>query len=508
MLYSKIDGRTGYFCTWLLILLAAVISSKAAESGQPVVKTYRLDVGIYPDTRTDYAGFLKILQGVRPDFNKKDSVKAYPHIRGHARMRVKRNGYAGDTLYFYLHGELRAHRIWSGEDEITFRQERVFYPYSYSMTANRIAVKVPGKQPEYLIDLHYGGMLNPSYEASPSDYMRIDTEGAYLRAYGYSLWFPLTLESGSDPGTVDFERVRITTPSGFRAVFTGSRLSETERGNLRISTWRALDVNLFDAGLNVRRYQVTEDRGIHLFHLGDSESQNAGRDILAFVNRLRDFFTENYREMAPGGQLHIAQLPNFASGIGNGNAIGLTSGQWHRFSTADDDTAMERLVAHELVHFFVQPEIGLASPMAALFLEGFPSYFHLPALAEIIGEEWYRGYMRTVEKSYLTKKKTGKTRRGRSLPEEKPILSLTFGDIGEYKDTFVLNDRVGLFLDYLRRHMGVDDFRIFTRRVCHSRNLTPETFQALILEFLPDREAALHCWLYTSEYPEHFHTGY
>ena len=202
--------------------------------------------------------------------------------------------------------------------------------------------------------------------------------------------------------------------------------------------------------------------------------------------------------------MHIAELPNFASGISSGNMVGITSGQWHRFSLTDRDMEMELLVSHELVHPFVRPEISMKSPLAALFVEGFPSYFHLHALAEISGEVWYQDYITWVEKSYLKKKKNGKSRRGNKLPEEKPILSVTFGEIGEYKDTFILNDRVRLFLNYLRDGMGKERFKKFTRKISMSRNLTPDNFKELMLGFLPEAEEDLHVWLETNEYPERF----
>lgn len=490
---------------WVLwFFLLTGIPVLGSVSG-PRVISYKLDVGFYPEARMDYAGLIGVLYGQRPNWNKEDSVKNYPHMKGTAVMEVDLGNAPVDTLDFFIQGELRAHWVTCDGKMLDFGQQSECYAFSYSLVATRVTVKLDGLSGRHRFEMAYGGLFNPSCAGSPSSYMRIDTEGAYLRAYGYSLWFPFLLKSGDDTHAVDFPSVKIRTSPKFTPVFTGERVNEKMTGGEKVSFWRATGVNLFDAGVNVRPYRVTDNRGIFLYHLDNPRSAEASRDIGAFVNKLLAFYSDHYKKIKSASQLHIAELPNFASGISNGNMVGITSGQWRRFSLADSDMEMELLVSHELVHPFVQPEISMRSPLAALFIEGFPSYFHLHALGEIVGEEWYRHYMSRVEESYIRKKKTGKSRRGGNLPEEKPILSITFNEIGRYKDTFILNDRVRLFLNYLRKKSGKDMFRKFTRELCVSEHLNPGDFVKMIVRFLPDSEKDVKIWLETNDYPDHLH---
>ena len=121
----------------------------------------------------------------------------------------------------------------------------------------------------------------------------------------------------------------------------------------------------------------------------------------------------------------------------------------------------------------------------------------------MFGEAWYQKYLQRVEKNYLKRRETGQTSWGTALPEEKPILEITYEKIGEYKDTFILNDRVPLFLNDLRRRAGPNDFRALTRELMRTADLTPDGFMDLIERFIPGCREDLRLWLETSDYPEH-----
>jgi hypothetical protein len=353
------------------------------------------------------------------------------------------------------------------------------------------------------LTITYGGMFNPNYAGSPSNYMRIDAEGAYLRGYGYSLWFPVFLNARENASEADFE-VKIITPRPFVGVFTGQRLGESIERDRRVSHWKARQLNLMDVQLTIRPFIVREQNGIYLYHLDNPKSKAVVGDLFNFIGRLKTIYGKNYREIKTTPQIHIAELPNFASGISAENMIGITSGQWQAFSMGNKDDGLKELVSHELVHAFVQVPTQRQDPIAALVVEGFPSYFHLPALAEILGEKWYQRRMASIEEAYLRKKETKKTRRGDPLPPEKPLLSLTFDDVGTYKDTFVLNDRALLFLNYARQLLGKERFREFTREMCGLSGLTVPLFKGLLTKYLPGHEEDMRIWLETNDFPERF----
>jgi len=459
------------------------------ETRKPVIKSYQLDVSIFPDAQMDYAGLIEVLSGQRPGWNKEDSVKNYPHMKGKAVVAMDFGPSAIDSLTFYLHGELGVHGIKLDEFPLKFSQNTVFYPSNYSMVANQVTVK----------------FFSPSYASSPSNYMRIDSQGAYLRSYGYSLWFPVFVEARSDTPVVDFTEVKINTPESFRGVFTGKRIKEYADGNLRTSLWRCEQTDIRNVQVAVRPYQINRQGGSYLYYLDSDKSRAACQDIHAFVSRLAEYYSDHYKNAHKGPQLHVAELPNFASGISSGNMIGMTSAQWQNFSLGDKDVSLKLLLAHELVHDYVQVQVSVNNPLAALVVEGFPSYFHLPALGEILGEKFYQKYMEKVEKSYLERKKTKKTSWGSPLPQEKSILSLTWTDIGTYKDTFILNDRVRLFLNHIRTKSGKKRFKQFTQELCNSPHLDLPAFYRLLEKFIPGSTQDMDIWLKTNQYPPRFY---
>ncbi len=486
-----------------LVLSCPPVAGARGESTHPQLSSYDLEVGFFPEARMDFAGLIEVLKGERPSWNKEDSIKNYPHMRGKAVMEVDLGELACSSLDFYLHGELRVHEVTLGSKKLQFSQEPVFYRRSYSGIANKIAVQLKGLKGVHRFVFVYGGVFNPSVARFASNYMRIDGEGAYLRGRD-SMWFPVLLTSDDDSHPVDFKRVRVETDRKFRAVFTGRRLSETVMGGKRVSQWRAEQIGFGEAQMTVRPFRVAESKGIFLYHLDHPASMKAAEDIRKFVEQLLAYFADHFKQADTTSQTHVAELPNFASGISSGNMIGFTSGQWRRFSSTDGDTYMEELVSHELVHSFVSPKVGQNSQLAALFVEGFPSYFHLHILAEMVGEAWYQEYMQRIENSYLEKRETGKTHRGRLLPPEKPILSISFDEIGTYKDKSVLSDRVRLFLNYLRTKMGKQTFKQFTRQVCTSTHLTPRDFSDVIGVYLPGSGDDTRIWLETNDFPKRF----
>jgi hypothetical protein len=487
------------------IWLVSPVTGFSASSNPPEVESYDIEIELVPDARLDYAGFIGVLYGNRPDWNKLDSMNRYPYMKARALVTLDLGENPHDSLVFYIHSELRTHYVRLGGTDLDFTQETAYYPSSYSGVATKVRIDLKGLSGQRKLLIAYGGMFNPNYSRSPSNYMRIDTEGAYLRGYGYSLWFPVFLEASKTPYVTDFENVKIITPRPFVGVFTGQRLEESTDDGQRISDWKAINTAVTDVQLSIRPYIVQEKDAIYLYYLANEKSEASAGDILQFVSRLKDLYSSQFKEIKTTPQLHIAELPNFASGISSGNMIGMTSGQWQDFSLEGEEDNLKLLVAHELVHTYVHVPTQRQDPISALAVEGFPSYFHLPVLAEIMGESWYRKYMQMVEESYLRKKETHMTARGDALPVEKPILSLTYDDIGTYKDTFILNDRVRLFLNFIRDELGKDAFKKFTRELCHMPRLTVPLFKQIISQYLPGRDQDISIWLETDEYPERFH---
>jgi len=421
---------------------------------------------------------------------------AHGRMSAVAEVRFDPASVTGNTVAFYLHGELRVDSIKVAGNRITAVQKLVYHEDDYSRVANRIEVDVGDLDLSDGLLVGYSGYFNPSVVAAISNYMRIDGDGVFLRSLGYSIWFPVFIDSWRDSYEVSFPSVTLRTPPEFRAVFAGDRVRELEEDGNRVSVWSAQKLELFDAQCTARRFDVLIDGGFQLYHLRDPVAREMAGGILAFASRLESFYQAHYGRDVSASHFHILQMPNYGD-IASGNVIGISDAVWNQFEA----TAWQgRTVAHELVHPFVSPP--RSNELAAFVIEGFPSYFHLPGLAEILGEQWYGDFLDRVERGYIDKRETGRSRRGATLPPEKPIVEIGHGEIGVYKDLFVLNDRVRLFFDYLRRQMGNERFLRFSSDLLNRELLDFDVLVAVVEAHLPDSGDDVRRWLKTTEFPD------
>ena len=124
---------------------------------------------------------------------------------------------------------------------------------------------------------------------------------------------------------------------------------------------------------------------------------------------------------------------------------------------------------------------------------------HLPDL-----EFNLKAYMKQIEKRYISKKKSGKDKRGNMLPIEKPILKIAYEEIGQYKDRFILPDRVSLFLYRLWNKMGDKKYDDFLKELFQYSEISYDKFEKLTLKYLPRFKNELFLWLNTNDYPLSF----
>jgi hypothetical protein len=401
----------------------------------------------------------------------------------------------------YLHGELSVDSATIAGRRISIDQKPVFYDFEYSLIATEAVLQLEGAPCDSTLTIFYSGYFHPSNARSPSDYMRIDHDGVFLRSYGYSLWFPVFLPSGSNEPTVTFSKVTIRTPSEFRSVFVGRLTGDYEKDGQRVTEWTAENVPLTGAQCTAQRYVVASDGDCSVYHYSDSASSVAAARILRFTTQLNALYAKRYRKGTAGTRFYVIEMPQYGD-ISSGNVTGLVASTWKLFQ---DDPNAKRALAHELVHPYTAVPVDRSDPLYCLAREGFPSYFHLPILAEVLGDEVYDRFIAWMEKLYLEKRQTGKTRWGASLPPEKPLLQIKADEMSIYKDEFVLDDRALLFLNYLYRNMGRKRFFTFTSDFFNREKLTAESFRQTVLKYLPASANDVDVWLSTTEYPERLH---
>lgn len=452
------------------LLLSGFIAAVAQAKQMPKVATYTIDVAYENEE---------------------------PGIVATADISFAEDSMSPSTLIFYLHGELRVDQVAMDGVPAEVTGDVVFYQADYSNVARRFRIEMSGRELPKVLTIRYHGKINPSVVAAPSNYMRVDGDGVFLRSFLYSVWFPVFLEADHDSYPVDAD-VTVRTPGAFMAVVTGERLSDLVEGESRISRWKIVQEDLFNIQLTARPFEHIEEDGLHLYFLPDAAAHAFADKILSFSAQLAKSYQTNYADRGEGEQLHVVQMPRFGD-ISSGNMVGISDRVWLDF---DPVSYSGRTLAHELVHPYVQIPLPRSSRLYALVIEGFPSYFHLPAMAEIIGDDFYQQTMEKSEDAYLKNRQTGLDRRGNRLPAEKPILALTAEDIGIYKDRFVLNDRVLLFCNWLRSQMGVDQFGRFTKDLFSRSSLDYDGLVSTVQTYLPESTDELNVWLRTTDFPD------
>lgn len=456
-----------------LLIALLFLTSTLSASPFPKVARYDLDISFIPNKGT-------MTGDVGVYFDKKEAID--------------------NRVTFYLHGELRVDSILQAGRAITFDESQVFYSRDYSLIADKVEVQLDSLSPRDSLRIFYGGYFSPSKARSPSDYMRIDSSGVLLRSWGYSVWFPVFLEADASSYLTTFKPVILRIPSQYQIVFCGKYLIDTTERGMRISPWAAENVDLFSAQCSAQKWKIVRKGGLYAFHYPDDLSTKQAYKVLAFADKLLASFRANYNSKAVAGEQFILELPPYGD-ISSGNITGLQIGTWQAI---DDDIYARMGLAHELVHPFVNANVPKSDSLYALAIEGFPSYFHLPALGAIWGRDWYNNLMAWQEQQYLDKKRTGTDNRGRVLPPEKPLFSITADEVGRYKDVSVLDDRALLFLHYLRVKMGDKSFSNFCKQLFSGGATTADSFERLCAKYLPFQKEEIRQWLYTSEFPDKF----
>lgn len=403
-----------------------------------------------------------------------------------------------DSLVFWLHGELRTDSVMIDGKVAAIAREKEFYSRDYCNVATRTVIRGVPSGESFSLKIWYSGFFNPSRVRSLSDYMRINVnEGVFLRSYGYSLWFPVFIDDSGSRSVCDFRSVTVDLPENFRSVVTGDLVREYIDNGRSVSVWHPGVTDIFEIQCTAAPFRVEERNGIRVYFTG---SEAAASEVLNYVADLRDFCHKRLRAYADDRIFYIMEMPEYGN-ISSGNVIGL---DYESFQSFSGMTWPKSIIAHELVHPYVQLPLDKDNPFYAIFTEGMPSFFQVYLLDGTLPPDQYNReeIIRRVERSYLSKRESGLDSRGNRLPQEKALLDIDAQEIGSYKDTFILNDRMWLFMYDLWTRMGDEQFSRFCRELFALEDIDYRTFDSLITGYLPGYSERLHQWISTTLYTD------
>ena len=199
------------------LILAAYIINIHAQ----IVSSYSINVEFFPEDAKMWG------HPVSPD----------AFMQG--KSQVEFSELTSDKIIFYLHGELKIDSIMSGNKQIEYNSDKVLYDYSYNRLALKVTVISSDVEIDKTLNIYYSGFMNPSKGGSLSNYMHINKiNGVFLRAYGYSLWFPVFLESNQDSYKANFKNITVKLPKNFKCIVTGELINENTENDIYTAIWR------------------------------------------------------------------------------------------------------------------------------------------------------------------------------------------------------------------------------------------------------------------------------
>lgn len=442
------------------------------------VKSYEINAEFFPDDAQMY--------------NSPVSPEAFMR----ANSFIEFSEITDSVFIFYLHGELKIDSILTGNKNIIYSDEKVLYDYNYSRIALKVTVKASYVD-ENTLNVYYSGFFNPSKAGSLSNYMYINkNSGVYLRGYGYTLWFPVFIEAYQNSYKADFKKITIQLPKEYKCIVGCELLEEKIDNSIYTAIWKPGLTDIFDIQCTARKFQLNAKANVYVYYLTNKSSSDK---VLDYSISLRELYSQNLKSIDDTQPLYIMEMPHYGD-ISSANVVGISE---ELFNTFEKDIRSQLTISHELVHPYVKIPVTKENQFYAFVVEGFPSFFQIYALKRIRGDAYnLKEEMIKVEERYLAKRKTGKTLRGNELPEEKAILNIGFDEIGNYKDTFVLSDRVWLFFYNAWIRMGDAKFDMLLKELFSFNSISYESFEELVIKYIPGFKETLNTWLNTTDYPD------
>ena len=386
-----------------------------------------------------------------------------------------------EKVTFYIHPELEIATVKDAQKNVLpIETELVIYPHSYTSTARKIEITLSNPLPsnkQERLNFCYHGWFNRSQVRSRSDYMRIDTEGTYLRGFGYSLWFPVVTRHHTDYNLSAKFKLDLDIPKDWRPLAFGNLLSETVQSERNHSVWKTPEpVRLSMVQLSAAPWQVIGTDQLKIYHLPSPESEKAAKTYADIGTYLVDFFDKHYGAGLPKQTFYFAEM-DIRGGISSGNIAALPSEGFKRILNPERQFSTYDWMGHEIIHPYVMPAIVPDAPGATMMVEPFPLYFHLPALQKRFGRPFERWFLRGRWEAYKKGLAAQSLKDRGGLPLEKPLLDISLEELSAYKDIFLLSDKAVLILHRLQKEVGETTFLNAVSKFLRSHRTIPATLK-------------------------------
>ncbi|MCX5801389.1 MAG: hypothetical protein NTX17_08390 [Candidatus Eisenbacteria bacterium] len=390
-----------------------------------------------------------------------------------AEFDVITNSESGtDSLCLFLHSELEVDSVSDARRErLEFTQTKVSCPLSYSLAANRICLRLAerlSKGDTLGLVVSYHGKFTASPLRRASDFMRLDSDGLFLRGPGWSLWFPTATATAEAISAHASMTVEVVAPPGWKALCEGEPSVNRDAG-LWSFKWEARDkIPAASAVLIASNYDTLSARvggqKLSCWYFSSAEDSSASVKLFEASKELLGFFVQNYGDpLGPASppRFTMVEMPIYGDFF-SGTIMGISKGRMRETISSQKRAELTSLIASEMVRKFTVPAVDSSAPGAPFLLESVPSYAYVPAIERIFGRPFVWESSELVMRRYVAGRKKAESREAGFLAE-KPLAELSMSDVGRYKDAFLLEGRGAYVLHMLRKLIGDESFYLAIR---------------------------------------------
>jgi hypothetical protein len=385
-----------------------------------------------------------------------------------AKFDVMTNSESGiDSLCFFLHDELNVNGVYGSKPgKLEFTQEKELYSLGYSLAANKVCVRLTErllKGDTLRLVVSYDGKFTQAPVRSATDFMRLTSDGLFLRGPGYSAWFPTTAVTPEEINAPASLHVEVVVLPGWKALCEGEL--SVSRGPEALSfRWTTEEkIPISSAVLIASNYDTLSARvgrqKLSCWYFSSAEDSSAATKLFGTAKELLGFFVKNYGDHEGASsppRFTMVEMPMYGD-FSSGTIMGISKGRILEASSPQKRAKLASLIGNMMVRKFVVPAVDSSAPGAAFLLESVPSYAYVPAIEALFGKQFVLESSEAVMQRYVAGRKKAESGK-HGFPPEKPLAEVLVSEIPRYKDTFLLEDRGAFVLHMLRKLIGDESF--------------------------------------------------